>query len=422
MRSQTRIPPADMRFSLSGLIALYSSKVSAIIFGVLIIPFYGKLTDEIVFGQISLSLTLVAMCLMFDFGIATVVARRLALKNKFDLSELLSGLAALGFVYSSFAIILTLVSLVIGFEISLLHITVWGYIFLFVANNIIFMSLSAVRSYSLASLHLTLGLVLRASMTLFLITYFEASIENFSLGMLLAGLLQSVLSIVLVTLRMDLNCDLTENFKPFDNILRNGAPLIIVGLSGSLMLSFDKIAIAQYVSVEELGPYFLATTLAVLPINLFAVPLLQYFQPRITNQVSSKTGSKAVLFQFSLMSLIFCVVPSIILYLFLPSVIDVWLGDVSYKLEVLKFSEILLPFTIIGALGVIPLAVITALGEFELQAKVSLLLTILFMVSILIVARYSSIILIIYVVCSLHFASSVVFLPRLIRFLDNKHA
>ena len=155
--------------SLQNLLAIYASKAGSIFFGVLIIPFYARLTDETVFGQISLSLTLLSICLMLDFGISTVIARSVALKNKLYVSEILGGQSALVLAYLTVGVFASFATWVFGYQITSVHLATWGYIFLFVSNNLFFMSLSAARYHIAASVQLTVGLVLRATTTIFLI-------------------------------------------------------------------------------------------------------------------------------------------------------------------------------------------------------------------------------------------------------------
>lgn len=411
----------DRKNSLFGLIVLYLSKVSTVLFGVIIIPIYGSLTTEAVFGKISLALTIISICLMVDFGISTVVSRRLALKKAFDFTYFLSSISAAIVIYVVLGLLFYLSHFIFGFHVGFIHLLTWGYLLLLVLNNIVFVSLSALHLFGLAVVQQSFGLAFRGILSLFFLTSFDASVESFTIGIFLASILQTLISLVIIVIRIGFPKTLISFYGKFTNILRSGSPLIIVGLSGSLFLNFDKIAVAHFIRVEDLGPYYLSMTLAMIPINLLAIPLLQYFQPKVTRHLVNKAELKIVIRRFGVMMLLCCVIPSGIIYFSLDQIVDVWLGDVEYKSAVLLYAKILIPFTIIGALGVIPLSVVTAAGEFSLHAKASFLLTFVFMTAVSIVAQTSSIPLIVTTVCIFHLASSLVFLPyffKLFRSVD----
>ena len=99
--------------------------------------------------------------------------------------------------------------------------------------------------------------------------------------------------------------------------------------------------------------------------------IVAIFPAKGNKALVNKAELKIVIRRFGVMMLMCCVIPSGIIYFSLDQIVDVWLGDVEYKSAVLLYAKILIPFTIIGALGVIPLSVVTAAGEFSLHAKAS---------------------------------------------------
>ena len=161
-------------------------------------------------------------------------------------------------------------------------------------------------------------------------------------------------------------------------LIKQGRSITLFTVAGASVMQLDKPLISAFSSAANVAPYFLATTVCMLPIALLAGPLSQYFQPKILIAIEAQNTQAAqqLLQRFVLLLLLAIGLPSLALWLVRDWAIGLWLGPSATNAIIAHYVAIMLPGFAMGALGFVPYALLLSSKDFRYQAQMSVALTV----------------------------------------------
>ena len=377
---------ASKQRRLIDLLLLYVSKSGVVLVGLLILPFFNQVLGPEQFGVVALILTLQALLLFLDLGMATVVGRDLAAANSTSLQRALTWRAAeyvISIIYGALLFPVLIATWVWSDLLQLIEVT--SCVILFWAltiQNIGQNALLARHFFIEAALIQGTGVVIRHGLTAIALAWLSPTLICFVS-------IQAAVSVaqMLVTrwrckkiLSLDETTCLTKLLlKRAQMLFRVGKPLMLLGLSGAAVTQLDKVIVTSFMSSRDLAPYFLAANLSLIPITVLAAPVAQFFQPRIVEALSSlsTTTIRRTIDHFTYLLVAFALLPTAAIWLFREPLIALWLNSSSEAALVTQYTTILLPGIAIGVLGYVPFTILIARQDYLFQAKFSTAMTML---------------------------------------------
>ncbi|MDZ7892209.1 MAG: oligosaccharide flippase family protein [Rhodoferax sp.] len=371
------------------LLMLFISKSGAIVVGMFFLPWYQQLLGPEAFGIVALVLSLQAFLLMLDLGTSTLVGRDLASGQSHYPADVT--LSAAQLVLHIAYLVLLVTAVAVG-NIWASTVSVWQLIACVVffwaltVQNVGQSALLARRAYLQAGKAQTIGVIVRAVITLAALKLVSANLTTFLLAQTVTAVIQMVATSWLCNRALD-SRQLSFNIRPLLPIAREialrGKPLVLFGLAGAAVMQLDKVIISTFLSPSELAPYFLASVLCLTPISVMAGPITQYFQPRIVASISNGTAKETERQLRLFTTAVICAVaiPSALLWLGRDFVVHAWLHGQSNSIVVSQYVSILLPGIAFGSLGFIPYTLLVAHQDYAAQAGMSTAMTVITLVA-----------------------------------------
>src|SRR3546814_759126 len=127
-------------------------------------------------------------------------------------------------------------------------------------------------------------------------------------------------------------------------------------------MQLDKVLLSGLASPAQTGPYFLASTLSLIPIAFLATPVAQFVQPKLIACVvrDQRESARRWIWRLTLALTGLAVIPGILLGLAAPLIVPLWLQGSADQDIVSSYTVLLMPGTSFGALGLIPALVLVA--------------------------------------------------------------
>jgi len=397
---------------------LYAGKTSGLAVSFFFLPLYSQLLGAEQFGVVAIILSLQALLMMLDLGISILVTRDIAageLDSNAVFKLLHTSEINLSYFYL-FLFILTLVIKSFGFWPDVKVITALFTIGLFwflVLQNTYCSAMLARRCYIQTSILQAVGVIIRALLTAFVLVKISATLDAFILTQLAASAVYwAVTRYVFINL-LDLNDAskyLTLKIPLLEsmNVLKRGGPFVLFSAAGAAVTQLDKPLITVFMAASNVTPYFLATTLCMLPITILAAPVNQYFQPKILGDISLRNSVQTQNTIKKFLKLLFLItgIPCLILWFLRAPIVNLWMGNDFQNIAIINFVAILLPGCAVGALGYIPFNLLLAAKDSAFQAGLSVTMTTITLTATLIAAYLQSIESICYIYASYHSAST----------------
>ena len=127
-----------------------------------------------------------------------------------------------------------------------------GLVILQQMNNILISLLRAYKNFKLAGKQMALSSVVNIILTVTLSSFFKLY------GFMWAMVLSFIFNIAYVLYHEDFRFRWTLNAKVLKGLIQYGFPLMILTLTGTVLLTIDKLMIAKYLGLEALGLYSIA--------------------------------------------------------------------------------------------------------------------------------------------------------------------
>lgn len=385
-----------MKKRIIDLGALYVGKVGALAVGFFLMPAYSLILGADQFATVAFILSLVNAAVTLDFGMSTIIGRD-ASDNLISSEKKYKQLQAAITLVLIFYVGLFLLSLIYdvisnnNFDKSQLQIFSLILILSSLIQNIAVSYLNGIKEFRVSGLFLFFSVTIRGVASLWVIKYYQNNINSFMFVQASFALLFSFVFIWLTAMyarnenkNNPIKFNSVEIFIIMRKLARKGLPLLFMGISATLVMQLDKIALAHFAPKKVLSAYYLAFTFSTIPILAIAGPIKQYFQPHIVSHLTGKFGSyrkQSLNFFWSLV--IFVAVPSAAGYPFLKFIIGIWLGENILINQVLVFSMVLLPAFAIGALSYFPSVLLVVAEDYKFQSWFAIATSILFAIIVL---------------------------------------
>jgi O-antigen/teichoic acid export membrane protein len=376
-----------------GVLMLYAGKASGVLVTLLFIPLYNRVLGPEQFGAAAVILSLQALLLMLDFGLATLVGRDVASGHGSRIEQWVRIRDAERVLLGFYVVILlaVLAAQPAGLFAHVSPVTLVCSVLLFgflVLQNLHYCVILASREYTRASLVQLVGNLARAGATALVLCTYSASLEAFVTVQALCALLQAVGTRAQAAALLGHTAGETcaqgssGSWQGALRLLRRSAPLALFAAAGAAVMQLDKPIISAYMSSASVGPYFLAMTLCMVPTSVLAGPVTQYFQPKVLEGMAKNDPALAgqTLDRFTYTLLAVTLLPCCVIWLLRGPLIGLWLGNHPQKLLVAHYVEVLLPGVMVGALGYIPYTLLLAIQDYRFQGLLSCALTILTLV------------------------------------------
>lgn len=405
------------RNGLANLALLFISKTGGVLVVLFFMPLFYRLLGAEQFGVVAVILSLQALLVMLDLGMSTMVGR--------DVAVLGSGSTQSATTWRNAEVVLTIFYLGI-----LIFAIMWGSISSPGGLSVIFMAAIAMlfwimvlqnlgqtvllgaKSFRAASSIQLFGALLRAGVTALALQHLGATLQVFIVVQLVTSMLQLLVTrqacIKALTAHLPELFQIKYDINGCKELIKRGKPLLVFGLAGAAVMQLDKPIIAEFISTQEVSTYFLAVTFCMTPIAVLAGPVSQYFQPNLISlvtQVNPKELQRA-LSKFVFVLVLVTVLPSTALWFYRELWVGLWLGNSPSVSQVISYVAVLLPGVVIGALGYIPFAMLTAQQDYHFQARLSTTMTVLVLALVGYFAHQHSAYAICWVYAAYHFIST----------------
>lgn len=375
------------QFDMANIASLYVGKISGVLVAFFFLPLYSRLLGSDQFGLVAIVFSLQALLLMLDLGMSTMVSREIA-AGVAQPSQLVRLVKTAGGSLSSFYLLLIIVVFIFHLFVGLNSIgiyTVLGCVillWLLVLQNLYYCALLAQGFYQTATWIQAIGVLTRALASTVVLEGYSATFSAFVLVQLIFSAVHCIIS------RYYSYRALTGNGGNIDNaqvtitecfeLIKRGRALLASGIAGAIAMQFDKPIISFFMTARDVSPYFLAVTLSSAPVGLLAAPIVQYFQPKIISDLAGENleSCKKNIKKFSGLVALFCLLPSIILYIFNEVIVSIWLHGAAMSSVVSEYSRILLLAYAFGAVSYVPYVLIIAKSDYKFQARLSVFGTI----------------------------------------------
>lgn len=401
-----------MRDKIFDLVFLYFGRTIGLLVGFITLPFYREYLGEYSFGLVVIYLTCSAIAVMLDLGLATFINREMASsQNQTENYHKLISCEVI-FVFSFVIAILCfwLVSQYVKNDIGSIAIFIASFsILMNVVNNFYSYFWLGCREYKLAGSIQGAAAILKAFFAILTLSKISATLEAFFISQVLSVLIVNVYSRIKMINRFGElsylrdSIDLTFCSK----ILKKTLPILLLSISGAAVLQLDKIIISKISGIEFVSNYYLAMTLSMLPITVFAAPIAQFFQPKIVLHINDVAKFSKIAKHYIMSITLISFLSTSILYLFREPLITLWLGASANALVVVDYVTIMLPGIFLGSLGFVPSSILVAKEKYKLQAKVSIFLTLVTLSFVLYFASMKSVAMVCMTYAAYHSLSSV---------------
>lgn len=368
---------------------LYAGKASGVLVTLLFIPFYSRILGPEQFGVAAVLLSLQALLIMLDLGLATLVGRDVAsgdVSHSKLWAQVCNAERALFGVYLaifSAAMVAHAFNVTGGISTTTLVCSVVLFGFL-VLQNLHYCVILASRQYVRASVTQLVGNLLRAAVTAIVLNYYSATLEAFVVVQsTVAGLQAWATRIQSAALlhepaHVRYQPDMRGSWEGMLGLIRRSGSLALFAAAGAAVMQLDKPIISAFMSSVDVGPYFLAMSACLVPTSVLAGPVTQYFQPKVLAAFGKPDQAhvRHTFERFTLTLLTATLVPCAVIWLLRTDLIAIWLGHYSGNDLVVSYVEVLLLGVMIGALGYIPYTLLLAVQDYRFQGRLSLSLTV----------------------------------------------
>nr|WP_290835605.1 oligosaccharide flippase family protein [Halomonas sp.] len=385
---------------------LYAGRTSSVLVAFLFMPIYSRILGPEQFATAAVILSLQALLMLMDLGLATLLSREVAVASSacgspFKLVRTVE--ISLSILYLLLVIVLVIVKFTAGvFDLSLS--TILGIMIFFwsiVLHNQYYTAVLARQKYIMANTIQLAGITLRAIVTLAALNYYSGTLDVFIWSQVVVSVMHSfVLRLLCFNELKKVAGSYVSRVTYQDclELIRTASPLFLAGSAGAAAMHLDKPIMSLFFEANIIGPYFLAVMFSSTPIAVCAAPLVQYFQPKIYKDIVSLDSSsyRNNLASFVFAILFFVFFPVGILYIFCSEIIAFWLsGDVTLIEQVTSYSKILLVGYLVAAAGYIPFVLVIAHRDFGFHARLSIASTILILLCVFVFSVFENV----YLIC-----------------------
>lgn len=362
---------------LMPIAALYAGRIGVAALGLVILPWLSKSMPAAEFGLAATILSLQSLAVVLDLGLAVTASRELPAlddahaaqtvvkRSERRLVQLYCAITAIAGVLAASGAISISVPTAFMICLSLLLI-VW--------QNILVVAFISRQRFFISTATQFLSLLLRHCCSLALVVLYSATLDAFVIGQVVGAAVVLVVSRVIFRHGHKLSGDHARSGSSHSTI---SIAIVVYGAAGACAMQLDKVLLSALASPTLTGPYFLASTLSLVPIAFLATPVAQFVQPKlIACLVRNQTeAARRLIVRLSLALTGLAVVPGMLLSIAAPLIVPHWLQGSADQDIVISYVLLLMPGTSLGALGLVPAMVLIARRDYRALAVMSCVLT-----------------------------------------------
>jgi hypothetical protein len=371
--------------SLISIASLYLGRLSGILTNLIFIPLYRKLLGGDDFGVLAVVFSLQALCVVADFGLSLTTSRELSdpdTSNERKLAALRQAQFACLFFYTCVFAASVSISIFLrkGINDYLLFFLVPINLLLTLLQNLLYGGLIARQKYLTANLYQFAWNSLKTAAATVSIAYVSHSVVCLIFASTFVLFLQyrhfNALCIdELGGAAKTRPVSISEIILKTKAAVTESKGVAISTILTAATIQIDKPVLTLFVPKSVISEYFIATTFCYTTISILANPIYQYFQPKISS-TRILSGAHAPIVPALKMSVAFLfavMVPSLILWQFRVEILDLWLPKSANVKYISELAAMLLPGTILGAMGFIPYSLLIRNREYGYLARLSII-------------------------------------------------
>jgi O-antigen/teichoic acid export membrane protein len=358
--------------------ALYGGRIGVAGLGLVILPWLSKSMPATEFGLAATILSLQSLAVVLDLGLAVTASRELPAledtyaaqavvkRNERTLLLLYCGIATITGVLAATGLIPVTVPIALLICLSLLLI-VW--------QNILIVALISRQRFLISTATQFLSLLLRHCGSLALVLCVAGTLQSFVIGQVVGAAI-----VLMVSRRIFLHRQNQANDPPTPPPRHptTSLALIVYGVAGACAMQLDKVLLSGLASPAFTGPYYLASTLSLVPIAFLATPVAQFVQPKLIASVvrGQSDVARRWIWRLTLALVVLAVIPGILLGFAAPFIVPLWLQGSAAQDVVISYTALLMPGASIGVLGLVPAMVLIGRRDYRALAAISCVMTI----------------------------------------------
>lgn len=355
------------------IVVLYGGRVGTAALGLVVLPWLSRAMPADQFGLAATILALQTLAVVLDLGLSITISRefpvlsaeadRRALLHRSEraLLTLYAAIAAIAAGLAAIGLLPMPVPTALLVCLALL-LVVW--------QNLLVIGFIARQQFLTSTLAQFTGLLLRHGGSLACVIAFSGTVEVFVAGQV-AGAALVLAASRLLFLHRHRARDAAP--VPARAVAATGVAVVVYTIAGACTLQLDKVLLSALASPVATGPYFLASTLSLVPITFLASPAAQFVQPKLIAALDGghRPEARRWIARLTLAILVLAVLPGIALGLAAPWLVPRWLHGAPQQAAVIRFATLLMPGASIGALGLVPAIVLIARRDYRALAAIS---------------------------------------------------
>lgn len=353
---------------------LYGGRIGVAALGLVILPWLSKAMPAGEFGLATTVIALQSLAIVLDLGLSVTIAREfpvlaaahehrdLMQRSERALLLIYVGITGIAAVLAALGMVPIPLSTTLLVCLSLLCI-VW--------QNLIVVGFVSRQRFKTSTLVQFTSLLLRHGCSLAFVIAFGGTLQMFVLGQLFGAALMLAAS-RFVFARQHAGGESPAPAAPRRPGTTSVAVMVYT-IAGACAMQLDKVLMSALSSPAETGPYFLASTLSIVPITFLASPVSQFVQPKLIACIAAGQYDVARRWVVRLtLAIILCaVLPGIALGLLSPWLVPLWLQGSGHQLVVSQYTSLLMPGASLGALGLVPAIILISRRDYRAMAVVS---------------------------------------------------
>ena len=369
--------PATVR-RLLPMAVLYGGRIGVAALGLVVLPWLSRVMSPAQFGLAATIIALQTLAVVLDLGLSITIARefpvlgsecarralmqrseRVLLKLYLAVTAGATALAATGLLPVPVPVaLLTCVSLLL---------IVW--------QNLVVIGYIARQRFVVSTLVQFTSLLLRHSISLVAVLALGGTVAVFVAGQVAGAALMLAVSRFAFARRR--RTDPATPARP-RAVQVTSVAVMVYSIAGACAMQLDKVLLSALASPVDTGPYFLASTLSLVPITFLASPASQFVQPRLIAALDARRTMDAQrwIARLVLAILLLAVLPGIALGFAAPWLVPLWLQGSPQQAAVIRYVTLLMPGAAIGALGLIPAIVLVTRRDYRAMAVMSCMMAV----------------------------------------------
>ncbi|MDF2496164.1 oligosaccharide flippase family protein [Sphingomonas sp.] len=352
---------------------LYGGRIGVAALGLVVLPWLSRAMPPAQFGLAATIIALQTLAVVLDLGLAITIAREFpVLGSEHDRRTLMQrsermmlqfylAITAVAGALAAIGVLPVPVPVALLVCLSLL-LVVW--------QNLVVIGFIARQRFVTSTLAQFTSLLLRHGVALAAVIAFGGTVQVFIIGQVAGA------AIVLLVSRLLFLYQHRAVGAPATVSRMAGATSIAVmiyTIAGACTMQLDKVLLSALASPADTGPYFLASTLSLVPITFLASPASQFVQPKLIAALDAQRVADAQRWigRLVLAIIVLAVLPGIALGIAAPWLVPLWLQGSPQQAAVIHYVTLLMPGAAIGALGLIPAIVLVTRRDYRAMATIS---------------------------------------------------